>query len=444
MIKSVIKYKLLIGALSIVLILAMGIVGYYYLNSMSVQNSSLNISKIEARDKFYAYDIYNDFYYHIEKYDDTGELVAEFSELIPTKTSIGYDFSTEKPKVVMQGYLTGKSQKLITNNGNYLSDEIENIRGFAQEFNKIFATQDSYYLDSVTKKVEEYLFSLYGQKVSFDVNEIDKYYEDAIPLPISNLVVRPHKLNNIRANLKAFEYCKDKWCPNIVEWKFGESDKIYLQYITQFHNKNIEDYLKERKKNNRIIIKTVKVNNNKIQKFFFEINNRNQIEALFMDENGYIYLLKYSAQNPVSYRKYLPDFLKIAYGVYFIDVKNFSNGFAKKQQHIEEAFKIHQSDEHRMLDDKLTKHGLIKHFGLQNSYIRETIFDKKMEKYKQKYGSYPLLEQVNKEILTKKLLSEGWDELNPRFFGKNPLKDSCKTIECVERLRDNNWTLSQD
>ena len=89
-----------------IVLLIITIIGLFLFltKSMTTINSNINITKIEAKDKIYTYDIYSDFYFNVVKYDEKGVKTAQFSQLVPTRTSIGFDFSKEKPELVLKNY----------------------------------------------------------------------------------------------------------------------------------------------------------------------------------------------------------------------------------------------------------------------------------------------------------------------------------------------------
>src|SRR5574344_1033632 len=157
----------LILAVLIFLIVGIGLF-LFMLNSTTTVNGSINITKIETKDKIYTYDIFSDFYYNIAKYDEKGVKVAQFSQLIPIKTSIGFDFSNGKPDLIITPSDNFSEMQLISNNDIKLSREVDIIKKFSKEFSKISAIQDEHYFKENIKNTYKIIENLYGVKNEFD------------------------------------------------------------------------------------------------------------------------------------------------------------------------------------------------------------------------------------------------------------------------------------
>ena len=335
------RQLLFFGLLAIVILISSTL---YYMKAMTTTNADININKIVKKDRMYSYTVYSDFYYHIEKYNEDGESIANFSQIIPTETDLGYDFSKPEPDFILESRKRTGVMQLLDNEGVEESKLIDFMMGFSKEYSKIVAVQNQHYYDEVAKNTQEILKNLYHTKQAIKVKKIDDFYENIIQTPIENLTVRPYKLENIPANLSSFKHCSDEWCANLIEWRFGQNDRIYLQYFDKVNSINLDDYLHSNQRN-CTIVKTIKTINDKTKKYFFKVYNKeNAIDSYMMDENGYIYLLKYRAQNRLSYDKYLFDYLKIAFGIYFNDTKNFNNTFAKKQDAIRFEYETYQKN----------------------------------------------------------------------------------------------------
>ena len=412
----------------------------YYFKAMTTVNADLNINRMVEKDKIYSYTVYSDFYFHVEGYDDEGKLNSNFSQIIPTETDIGYDFSKPKPQLILNSREREGRIHLIENDGNKQSELINLLVEFSKTYSKLVAVQDQHYFNEVAKNTQNILHNLYGSNDIISTIKIDDYYENEIPSVIPNMLIKPYKINIITSNLKAYKNCNNEWCPNIVEWQFGEKDRIYLQYIGQYNKiRDLDSYVKSDRvnKKNSTIVKTTKITNNKLQKYYFIISADNSIESYIMDSNGYIYILKYRYMNSKSKKKYLFDYLKIAFGIYFIDIKNFENNFAKKQKKIEKEFKTTESIL-KKLDEELDD--LIEHFGL-NRYQPDTniLFDEKMKKYlknrtilKEEIRIKQILLQASKSKYPCPQSDKTFDKFSAYFGCK--IQDICTNIECVMQL----------
>lgn len=431
-----IKLILIMGAVLIVVIALF----LYMLKSMSIVNGAINISKIEAKDKIYTYDIYSDFYFNIAKYDEKGKKIAQFSQLIPTKTSLGYDFSKQNPELILKIYDNSKELQLITNNDTELAKQVDVIKNFSKEYSLISAIQDEHYFKENIKKTQEILQSLYNTKTELALDSLDKFYENSISTVIGNLQIKSPKLNEIGKNLKSFEKCDNKeWCPELVKWSFGEADSISLEYNSKAKEIDLEKFIKDQNKNVTITIMT-KISNNKVSKFFtITPNDLNELRTYFMDDNGHVYLLRYEYKNPESLKKYQNDFIKIAYGINFIDVVNFENKYASMHNNLTEC--RDKLKDMKELDKELAPFNIFEHFNLHsNSNL----------KLEEIYSSYQndksCMETIQKEYEDKYLLKEAINELKGALsiFNKKEkdslkLKELCSDLDCVKKLKANNW-----
>ena len=321
-------------AMFVFLALALIGTGYYYLYGMTTIQGNLNINKIDIVNKLYSYNVYSDFYFRAAKYDLEGSKISEYSELQPIKTSIGYNLDKNNAQLILRSTLNGNKIILSDNNGINLKRDIDILNSFEKDFGKIVATQDKEYIQKSFKHTQETLVQLYDIKKELDNKTADSFYHEIKELPIANMRVRYYQLDTINNNLKGkIKVCpKDKWQPNILEWNFGESNRIYLQYLSKFENNDLDSYLKKLSKDKKTIIRLVKINNNTLQKMYLiKDSDENKIKTLFMDEHGYIYVLIFKADNYKSFEKYMSDYLKITYGIYFVDTPNFKNLFATEQ-----------------------------------------------------------------------------------------------------------------
>ncbi len=437
-------------------------VGYYVLYGQKTIQGNVNINKIENIDKVYSYSVHSDFYFRVMKYDKDGEaIIASYSKLIPLKTSIGYDFASDPkyPKITLQTTKTKGKLCLDDTNGRDIERYIKTFSDYAKIFGSIVATQDQAYFDKSAQKIESILKSLYGDSVKLPVQDIEKYYT-SVEAPVLNMKIKYYKLEDINKNLKSFKHIQDgkKWQPNIAEWKFNENDRIYLQYLTKVKNNDLYDYLKtDTEKNDALVVKTVKINNGKLDKIYFKVKAReNKVECLFQDTNGYRYSLIMKTEAKEALQKYLPDFLKIAYGINFIDVQNFDNWFAKEQDRKESYFEDidKKITEIQRLNTKLEGLG-VKPSSLKH-YRRITVykFDEQFDKFKDEYDNYPnekMLNELNKisakrneEIqqmykYKEELKVKASKSLNILgFFGEGELEEKCPnySIKCMQEIID--------
>lgn len=436
-----IKFVSIVLFVGVVIIIAF----LLFMNSMSSVNRDINISKIESKDKIYSYNIYSDFYFNIVKYDEQGENIAQFSQFIPLRTSIGYDFSKEKPELTFKTYDNPVDLQLIANNGNAITKEIDSIKKFSKEYSLISAIQDEYYFKETAKKVKQILEDLYHTNTTLSLDSTNNFYEDIIPTVVSNIYVRVPKLDEINKNLKNLENCQNQdWCSNLIKWTFGEEDVISLEYIMKAKKIDLDDFLKEQNKN-VTVTKFTKINNKQVSKFFILTpKSKNEIRSYFIDSNGYVYLLRYKYKNPISLEKYKNDYLKIAFGINFIDTTNFENKYAK----VQDSFYIYKDELNKIneLDSELVKSNIYEHFELKvNSNVA---YNLKLEDVYNVYkNDKNYIETIRNEYSDKVLLKEALENIiTISLFGRNisKLKESCNNIECVKKLKTNNWKVENN
>jgi len=348
--KSIVSLQKKLIMFFVLVALALLGAGYYYLNAMKTTQGKLNINKITKVNKLYSYDVYSDFYFSVKKYDENGNKVSEYSELQPIKTSIGYNLENNSTKPILQSTLEDKKICISENNAESLKKYTDMMREFEKTFGKIVATQDKSYFESSYKSTQEILRRLYNIELSTKV-DVDNYYTEVKDLPIGNMKMKYFKLDKIpknqREEMNVAPNKKGEWQPNIAEWTFGEKDKIYLQYFMKWEKHNLDDFISKKAKN-KTVIKLVKMNNNKLQTMYFMKYDKqpNKLDTLFMDENGYVYILTFDATNDTSFKKYISDYLKIVYGLYFVDTPNFKNWFVEEQSFsdVYVSFGVHERD----------------------------------------------------------------------------------------------------
>ena len=445
-------------AMFVFLALALIGTGYYYLYGMTTIQGNLNINKIDIVNKLYSYNVYSDFYFRAAKYDLEGSKISEYSELQPIKTSIGYNLDKNNAQLILRSTLNGNKIILSDNNGINLKRDIDILNSFEKDFGKIVATQDKEYIQKSFKHTQETLVQLYDIKKELDNKTADSFYHEIKELPIANMRVRYYQLDTINNNLKGkIKVCpKDKWQPNILEWNFGESNRIYLQYLSKFENNDLDSYLKKLSKDKKTIIKLVKINNNTLQKMYLiKDSDENKIKTLFMDEHGYIYVLIFKADNYKSFEKYMSDYLKITYGIYFVDTPNFKNLFATEQDKkittLEELNDILLYEKTEDIIFTIYGDDIFNYFSMKKNTqkivtIQEN-FSMAFEHIKEVFGNYPEekhLTEIDNRIKNKKLIGEAIKNLDSVFtftIGQKKLKELCPNgnISCVQNLKNKNW-----
>lgn len=464
---ELIKVNLKIIIVLIIITVCLLIGGYIYLNKMETLSANLNINKTNTIDKMCNYSIFSDFYYRIIDYKNYGN---SFAQLTPVKLNICYNFKTNKIELVTNANIVDSI--ILDNDYNTNIDEISQLlNGFQEDYTKIVATQDPAYFDTSYKLAKKMYYFLY--KKSMPLKKLDlngEFYTQISNLPIDNLVVKYFKLNEIK-NPPKQAYNNSKWQPNILEWDFGEDDRIYLQYLTKFKQNDLDDYIRDKyATKDKTIVRLTKFNNNQLSKMFLIFDNkrydkRHEIKALFMDNNGYVYDLILNVQNKKAFRTYFNDFMKIAYGIYFVKKDGFVNKWAQEDK-----------KERKILNnlfatgDKIIKNWKILHDELKCSKIlnnynetkfvidfiswkdnfkkaKYSVLDKKFDIFKNKYGYptdkiYKKFHNANENL---KLIIEGIIEETPLFSlfnyekGCKTLQKKCSnSLECIKNLKNNN------
>jgi len=465
------KIKVII--IMVLLILVTSIGGYWYLTKMSVVSGNLNVNKTKPIDKLCNYNVYSDFYYRINNYKSN----TTFAELTPMRTTICYDLKANNVELQNKIY-TQNNIILDDTNGRDIEKQITLLENFRKTYSEIITTQDKEYFKKSYETAKKTLNSLYGIN-SIDITEVNprtKYYTTIENLPIKNMVVEYFNLKHI--SLAPIEVRKkDSWQPNILEWHFGEKDRIYLQYLKKSSNSDFDKYIQyiyKEKQEDKTIVRLTKFNRNKLSKMFLIFDDKqNKIKTLFMDNNGYIYALIMQVSNKKAFETYFNDYMRIAYGIYFVEKNGLDTSFIIEQDKVTQYLKKYND-----LSEKLvTKYDTLKEYKcnaiLQNyketKEIHQKIenykklkensislsFDQKFELFKKLNNTYPneaLCHALEDDIKNIELLTEAVDELKPltihyeeRFKeGAVILKKQCSNkIECVEKLKKNDWEVTE-
>lgn len=470
------KAKLYISLVVIVSIPLAAFVAYYYFSAMSVNQGALNINKISEQNRIYAYSIFSDFYFRASRYDQDGKRIAVFSEVAPTEIAIGYDFKNDKPLLRDMG---SRNRMIMLEENSRDIPLVNTLRAFSSVYAELVATQDQHYFDKAFERIEAINQDVFGGKLkSLTVPKTSDSYEALMDLPVANLKVQPFKLNNITPNLRVppFFAPVDEWHPNLIEYRFGESDRIYLQYLMRFNKTNIDEFFAGDRKNSTLV-RAIGYHNNQPINLTFRIRDdiSNQIDAIFLDENGYIYLLRYTAQHQVSFDRYLPDFLKIAFSIHFVDVQGFENWFAQEQLEREQHYANYVQNflDVHLLDQRLGNirgMDLLKHFGLPrinhelveyktrlpnnvSLYPQEIVrFDEAFNNFYSLFGRYPDGTDLKEELEIKHYLNSVASVRirdyrdDTRFFmtQRRFIEELCSTVECVRNLELNNWEIKKE
>ena len=408
---KLITLKIKLTLLFIFLLLSVVIGGYFYLNKMSTVSGNLNINKTNPIDRLCNYTVYSDFYYRIVNYKEEEE--GSYAELTPVSTTICFDFKSKK--IDLQSRVKSKENLILDdNNGNEVESTIQLLDNFKQTYSKIVATQDKDYFDKSYKTANETLLSLYGENniVLEEVNPQTKYYTSLNNLPINNMMVNYYNLENITSKPIQAEKSTG-WKPNILEWKFGEKDRVYLQYFTKLKSNNLDDFIANKYSQlGKTIVKLTKFNNNTLNKIFLILDSKeNKIKTLFMDNNGHVYILILQVSNKKAYETYFNDYMKIAYGIYFEKVNGLDNSFHAAQREAIQSYKEYEEEilqlnefcsaslniDCKSVINKESSLSLIKQYfdstEIQNK-IKKPKFDIKQNIFKKIYGQYP-----NKKII---------------------------------------------
>lgn len=442
----------------------------FYFKAMKTTNTDININKLVNVDKLYAYRVSSDFYFRVESYDNDGTKIGSFSQIIPTETDIGYDF--KNPSSSPELILTSRKREGIINLINKESTNSEHdkiidiLHNFSKEYSKIITLQDQHYFDKVAESTNSILGNLTANK-KIVPTLISKYRENEIKTPVSNLVLHPYKLDKTTKNARGLDGltpCKKSWCANIAKWEFAENDRIYLQYLEQVTTIDLNDYVAgivkkpsiAKNKKGITVVKTTKIVNSITAKFFFVINNDQSIDSYSMDSNGYIYLLKYRYSNISSLKKYLHDYLKIALGISFIDVRNFTNNFAVEQDKIVASSRS-TNETLKNLEDDIGDE-LLGCFGLnRHKNTTDLLFDEKLNKFIEDKDNLEKEIENKKKLFTAISKGNAYDceDEQPKektklnaikgFLGfsdteiemeivikKCPIKDKCSDMDCVK------------
>lgn len=482
--------------LNIKLILIMGAVllsilwgAWFYFTSMAVTSGPVNITRLENADKIYSYSIYSDYYYRAISFDNKGDVVAEYSELIPTRINLGYDFDKKSPEPIVRAEESGKPMVVYQpSTGAWdanTKEVIKRLQEFSRWYGQILTLQNKYYLDEARSAVEAMRRDLFGDAEGLPEVNLTAFFEKPIDLAVDNIQIDVVKLDNIARNIKDRDVCPlNSWCPELLRLKFNQDDEIYFQYQGQYKN-NINEYIadqvSEKRFKDAILVKTVRPLRDHVESVFFTVHpQENKIRSYFMDENGFTYVLVLKTQSMNSLFNNLSEYLKIAYGISFKKIPGFENKFAKRQQDamqlitpifeqwssfssnikkasgdLPEKFQVSLFSEisnsiGKKWGDRLLlgniKRKQVKYFLVKDGPIKFS----DLKEFKDIFGDYPNAEFLDKikmannivEVFAndiakaRELLNKSW---NPFDDPLNSIVSICSDIVCVRQNNINGW-----
>ena len=435
-----------------------------YLTKMQVVSQGLNINKGVVVDRLCNYTIYNDFYYHIieNPVENEGDS-KDLAKLIPVQATICYD---NKNKQLL---LTPKAgDKVILEDDDGI--DLAKIRGMLERFSETYAliaaTQDQDYFQNSYKQYQLTMKELYQDESSFvpPVQDIkEKYYSTTLNLPISNMEIKYFKLNKIKST-PVYASKEQGWQPNIVEWNFNEKDKIYLQYLTQWKHNGLEEYAKNRSgKGWKTYAKLPKFSENKVSNMFLRFDkDKNKATTLFMDSNGYVYILVMKTQNPQGIKDFFDDYLRIAYGINFIDsqASGFDASFQLDQKKVRSFYESMVNKVNTVvsswlgLSEQCQEYSFFSDLREELLYFNEIDglpFDERYSSLKERFGAYPnesveneleqRIQEYQKLVFTVKKASDSLDDSGyfKSYNGCEHLIERCKVnqvdaLKCIEQV----------
>jgi len=467
------KLKIILGFLILIVGLIIG--GYVYLNKMIIKQGNLNINKTNPIDKLCNYTVFSDFYYHITDYSK-GE--NSFAQLTPVKTDICYNLESES--IELKPNVTSDTIIIDDEKGAELSKKIALLENFQEEYAKIVATQDKDYFIKSYELSQQTYKTLYNEELPMKPKDVSDYYTNILNLPIENLVINHYKLTKIKNTPN--QALKDgEWQPNILEWNFGENDKIYFKYVRKLLNNDLDKFVNSiYSKKKKTIVKLTKFNNNKLSKMFLVFDDiNNKISVFFMDKNGYLYTLILKVQNPKAFDTYFNDFMKIAYGIYFIDSKKGAkewaelkkeketnsmqrdstspdvfNGFiplliCNKSYEIQLGNDLLQHFNQLPMDIEIYNYNkLLIGIAYCKGYEDINVEVKKITKDEFfKYYTDEMREQFELHSTSVGILFEAYKKYDSWLTdGKEKIKNLCPTgdLQCIVNLKSNNWEITDE
>lgn len=446
--------------------------GYWYFNVKNYANlGMLNVNKSKIVNKITTNTVFSDLYYRITKYEDS-KRVSEYSEIIPVKSQLGYDFTDidsenistlPSSKIISSTIIRNKIQHYLGENSTDIEKYIQQMKIFSEVYSEIVATQDQDYFDFSKKSIEKILEQLYSEKNGLKPINIKDFYKvddlDAIP----NMRLNYFKKNTNYSLIN--RATKEVWKPSIIEFGFNEKDKVKIKYVDDLTIDDTNEYVNsilktsswykynKKKTFTGVVIKTVKIIQNKPEIVTILIEkNSHAISAYQTDANGHLYLIRLYTQTNDTMLKSLPKFLQLVFGIEFSE-SNTTNKYVLKSREVDnsliELCKLTEDYEDIIERyDELKKYDLTTAYNLKirlksvlcmNSSIKKDAF---LEQYKNIFHDYPNqsnLEQIKIEIENIKIVYDALDR-KKGFFNLNidgaadKLKKECSSIECIKQI----------
>lgn len=382
-----------IGLILLLLMVAGG--GYFYLSKMQTYQGGLNINKVEDLDTFYARSVYGDYYFRVIDYDQDNSIIKNFinekiyhlfddtifvngyySELMPVKIAMGYDFSVSPmARFTLKNFDLPVKEEMVSEVGNVSDDNnayIDQVKNFKEVFAKILATQDQDYFTQSRKDAENMIKDLYGDmNLSTNLETIDKsFFYELVKTPINNLNINYLKLKYFKL---VQTISKKEWSPFIAKWVYGDS-KIILQYRrkeTSVLLRNLNELVKSN--NDEIVINTISINENMTVPVYLKIDKpNNTVSSYHMSKDGYLYVLTMKADSKQTLITTLHDFMKIALGIYF-DEKPTNKWFINELAEVKKYYGLIRDDD---LADDLEK-------------LNDKTWGVQLLEFKNRFGEYP-------------------------------------------------------
>lgn len=402
------KTKCLTLIIMLISLVFSGIGAFQYFYKDILSSSATNVLKIKNTEKIESGMVNSDFYYRVAKYDQ-GNVIAEYSELVPVIATMGYDISSLSdinrtlPAVKLKTEIDRKSSiYLLNDRSDLLTKEAKSLKKFSESYAEIIATQDPDYIKNSDKQVLEILQNIFDRSFKVQSTNILDYYKNIkIPL-VSNLRINYYKKDN---TFNVVDNVSTEWKPNIIEWKNSNGDKIDLQLLFNRNNLTIGKMIKYITSN--LTGNFIRVSNyNKEYEstlYFTYKKGENKIKGFYVDESsGDVYLLTLRTTHANRLLKSLNDYLKIAMGISFSS-GNGKNRFSIMQKNVESKKEFFCTDD--FLDkvenyndtyDELNEYGLSKHYGFVKLNPQNICYEKSNGKwldfyqvFKEKFGYYP-------------------------------------------------------
>lgn len=440
-----------------------GLLWYDHIRNRLVE-TAVNVTHVEHAGDVVSASLHSDFYYRIT-YFRGGEKVGEVSSLVPVVTELGYrleDLGPEEsqlpPPRVMRRQIAydAKHQFLDAGVEGKLAEDIEI---FAERYGELVLARMPAVVEYAEQRGKDLVERVTGR--DFELPRfagLSPAFETLEFELIPNLTLR--YLAPDKVDLRRVAVVEDAWHPDIVHWEFNEDDSIYLQLLGRFPNADLSEHFENqtRKARDRQIdaafIRTASpLVGGRVQPFFIEVQSGSrEATALYMDDNGYTYLLRLRTATSQAFSRAFPDFLKIAFGV-ALEAEVDRNPFSLMQKRYEENMSaLLDGDvlaEIETLQVKLGKYGLLEHFGVSaidlsdglEKRIEHVLFSPRFAIFRETFGDYPtdeLTESLNETLADLRLIDEALEASKKGVYGfreydLDALKQDCTSLDCVRK-----------